>query len=272
MKLQSAFAIGGWSLVSTAVIRQWLATLRCRAEYGDCTVDPVHPDFQGAKIYIFWHENILFPLFLRGHCNISMLLSRHTDADILDRVARMMGFGAVRGSSYHGGSAALRELVQRAKTGSLTMTPDGPRGPRRRLAAGCIFLASTLGIPLVAMGFGYDRPWRAGTWDRFAIPRPGSRGRAVVSRAVHIPPDLDRQALEWHRAGVERLLNHLSDDAEQWACAGGTRPGDRAVRPQVSRTARWAAALPGPRGVSLLEEFERLGIAPHQPTADRLTA
>lgn len=260
MRLQSPFTIGALSLASTAVVRRWMATLRIRAEYGDPTIDPVHPAYQGAKIYVFWHENILLPLYLRGHCNISMLLSRHFDADILARVAGMMGFGVVRGSSFHGGSAAVRELSERAETGNLTMTPDGPRGPRRRLAAGCVFLASSLGIPLVAMGLGYDRPWRLGTWDRFAVPRPGSRGRAVVSRAIQIPPQLDRDQLERHRAGVERLLNHLSDDAQQWATMGGRRPGDQAVRPQVSRTARWAAALPAGTYVSLEAESERLGL------------
>lgn len=260
MRLQSPLAIGSVSLATTAVVRHWMATLRVRADYGDPTMDPVHPAYQGAKIYIFWHENILLPLYLRGHCNISMLLSRHFDADILARVAGMMGFGVVRGSSFHGGSAAVRELSDRAETGNLTMTPDGPRGPRRRLAAGCVFLASSLGIPVVAMGLGYDRPWRFGTWDRFAVPKPGSRGRAVVSRAVQIPPKLDREQLEWHRLGVERLLNHLSEDAEQWAVTGGRRPGDRLVRPQPSRTAGWAAALPACSGVTLEEEFERLGL------------
>jgi lysophospholipid acyltransferase (LPLAT)-like uncharacterized protein len=43
-----------------------------------------------------------------------MLLSRHADANILDRVARMMGFGVVRGSTFRGGSVALRELAERA--------------------------------------------------------------------------------------------------------------------------------------------------------------
>ena len=40
-----------------------------------------------------------------------MLLSRHADANVLDRVARMMGFGVVRGSTFRGGSTALRELA-----------------------------------------------------------------------------------------------------------------------------------------------------------------
>lgn len=261
MKLQSPFAIGAWSLVSTAGIRQWMGTLDCRADYADPTVDPVHPEYRGAKIYVFWHENILLPLYLRGHSNISMLLSRHWDANILDRVARMMGFGVVRGSTFNGGSTALRELAERAAHGNLTITPDGPRGPRRRLAAGCVFLASTLRIPIVAMGFGYQRPWRLGTWDHFAIPRPWSRARGVVSRAIAVPPDLDRDAIEWHRAGLERLLVHLSDDAEAWATAGTRRAGERPVRKEPSRVAAKAAALPGLPGVTLTEELRRVGLA-----------
>lgn len=260
MKIQSPLAVGAWSLVSTACIRQWMATLDCRADFGDITVDPVHPGYRGAKIYVFWHENILLPLYLRGHSNISMLLSRHVDANILDRVARMMGFGVVRGSTFRGGTEALRELAARATTGNLTITPDGPRGPRRRLAAGCVFLASTLRIPIVAMGFGYERPWRFGTWDRFALPRPWTRARGVVSRAIDIPPDLDRDGIEHHREGIERLLVALSDDAEEWATRGGRRPGERVVRKEPSRHAARAAALPGPPGVDLDDELARVGV------------
>jgi len=262
VKIKSPFAIGCWSLVASATIRHWMGTLDYQIDYADPEVDPVHRAYRSAKIYVFWHENILMPLHLRGHANISMLLSRHWDANILDRVARMMGFGVVRGSTFKGGSVALRELAERAAVGNLTITPDGPRGPRRRLAAGCVFLASTLGIPIVAMGLGYDRPWRAGTWDRFAIPRPWSRARGVISRAIAIPPELDRDGLERHRLGVERLLSHLSDDAEAWAMCGARRPTQRPGRREPSRVAARAAALPGPAGVSLDQELDRCGLEP----------
>lgn len=257
MKPTSPFAIGAWSLAATGAIRSWMSTLDCRADFAEPEVDPVHADYRGAKIYVFWHENILLPLFLRGHSNISMLLSRHADANILDRSARMMGFGVVRGSTFRGGSAALRELAERAAAGNLTITPDGPRGPRRRLAPGCVYLAGTLGIPIVAMGLGFARPWRLPTWDAFAIPRPCSRARAIVSRAVRVPAGLDRDGIEWHRAGIERLLTHVTDEAEAWATTGTRRPGAVAVHREPSRRAAWAAALPGPCGVSLADELER---------------
>ncbi len=88
------------------------------------------------KIYIFWHEYILYPLYLRGHCNLSMLLSQHLDAEVLSHVGAHMGFDFVRGSSSRGGAAALRELLAKSRKMNLTITPDGPRGPRRRLAQG----------------------------------------------------------------------------------------------------------------------------------------
>jgi hypothetical protein len=272
VKLESPLAIGGMSLVATAFIRHWMGTLDYRVDFGDPTVDPVHPDYRGTKIYVFWHENILLPLYLRGHSNIAMLLSRHHDADILARVAVMMGFGTVRGSTFKGGSVALRELAARAERENLTITPDGPRGPRRRLATGCIFLASTMRIPIVAMGFGYERPWRLGTWDRFAIPRPWSRARGVISRAIHVPADLDRDGLERQRAGVERLLVRLSDEAEDWAGSRLTRPGETHVRKEPSRHAKRSALVPGPEGVSLDDEMSRFGLEMPAIQSDRPAA
>ncbi len=272
MKLESSLTIGATSLLSTACIRQWMGTLDYRVDFGDPTVDPVNPDYRGTKIYVFWHENILLPLYLRGHSNIAMLLSRHHDADILARVAVLMGFGVVRGSTFKGGSVALRELASRAGSENLTITPDGPRGPRRRLAPGCVFLASTMRIPIVIMGFGYERPWRLGTWDRFAIPRPWSRARGVMSRAIHVPPDLDRDKLEQQRSGVERLLVHLSDEAEAWAGSRAQRPGEALVRKEPSRHARHSALIPGPAGVPLDAELARFGLLPAACQSDRPAA
>jgi hypothetical protein len=55
------------------------------------------------------------------------------------------------------------------------------------------------------------------SWDRFAVPRPYSRARAVVSPYVYVPPDLDRDGIEHYRGRVERLLNRLTLEAEAWA-------------------------------------------------------
>jgi hypothetical protein len=127
-------------------------------------------------------------------------------------------------------------------------------------------------IPIVAMGFGYERPWRLTTWDRFAIPRPWSRARSVVSRAIHVPADLSRDALERQRAGVERLLVHLSDDAEAWAGSRLSRSGETIIRKEPSRHAKRSALVAGPAGVSLDDELTRFGLAVSERQSDRPAA
>jgi lysophospholipid acyltransferase (LPLAT)-like uncharacterized protein len=220
MRLDTPFLNKLGGLLASAGIRAWMGTLDYKVAYYDRAVDPVFPECRGQKIYIFWHEYIAFPLYLRGHCNLSMLLSRHRDAEILSHVAHHMGFDFVRGSTKRGGVAALRQLLAKSREMHLTITPDGPRGPRRRMAPGPIYLASKLGLPLVLMGYGYDRPWRARSWDRSAIPRFFSRARAISTGEVFIPRDLDRAGIEFWRQKMERLLNRLTEDAEAWAESG----------------------------------------------------
>jgi lysophospholipid acyltransferase (LPLAT)-like uncharacterized protein len=235
--------LGG--LLAAKGIQAWMQTIDARAAYYDHTVDPVL-GIEGPRIYIFWHEYILLPLALRGHCHLSMLLSQHNDADILARIAQHFGFDCVRGSTYRGGARALWELEERSRTHHLTITPDGPRGPRRQLAQGPIYLASRLQIPIVCMGFGYDRPWRMKSWDRFAIPRMFSRARAVVGPPVMIPAELDRTGLETCRLRTERLLNGLTSEAAAWAAAGSRKAGEVVIRRQ------FAAPPPGrPRSLQI---------------------
>ena len=227
MKIQSPtlFKLGG--LLGTAAVRHWMSTLDYRVKYYNPAVDPAREECEGQKIYIFWHEYILFPFYLRGHCNIAMLLSRHQDAEILSYGAKYMGFDFVRGSTNRGGVAAIRELIDKGQAMHLTITPDGPRGPRRVLAPGPIYLASRLGIPIVAMGWGFDRPYRfRKAWDQFAIPRPFSRARALISDELHVPRNLDRDGIEHYRAQVGAVMNRLTDEAESWAESGVALPGE----------------------------------------------
>ncbi len=241
-KESNKLLIGLGGLLAAATVRTWMSTLDYKAAFYDPTVDPVDYRCDGRKIYIFWHEYILLPLHMRGYADLAMLLSRHRDADILLEVARHMGFHCVRGSSFAGGAAALRELERKAQSMHLAITPDGPRGPRRVLAQGPVYLSSKLGLPIVAMGFGYSNPWRLGSWDRFAVPKPYSRARAVVSPAMSIPPDLDRDGVEHYRLQVEAMLNRLTLEAEAWAEAGTPKIGE-AVPPRTPAFARQLAAV-----------------------------
>ncbi len=238
-------------LLSRVGVRAWMGTLDTQVAYYDPTVDPAYPLGQQPRIYIFWHEYILLPFYARSHCNLSILLSQHRDADILGQAARLNGFGLVRGSTRRGGATALRKLLDQGELKHLAITPDGPRGPRRRLAQGPIYLASKLQMPLVLLAFGFDRPWRVPSWDRFAIPRPGSRARAVVSPEIRVPAGLNRDGQEHFRQHVEALLNRLNDEAEAWAVSGVRKQGQcdlvpGPVQPWRVRRFRPACICPTP--------------------------
>jgi lysophospholipid acyltransferase (LPLAT)-like uncharacterized protein len=218
-----------------------MRTMEVRVVYYDPSVDVVSRDFAGPMIYVLWHEYLLVPMSFRGHCNMAMLISQHRDGQMLTWAAYHLGFDTVRGSSTRGGVAALREITRRRRNLNLAITPDGPRGPRRVLAPGAIYLSSKLQMPVVAMGLACQRPWRLRSWDRFAIPRPFGRIRAIVGPAMQIPPDLDREGIEHYRREVERLLNRLTEEAEVWAESGSWKRGEAPGRAQPARHLRLAA-------------------------------
>ena len=56
MKIESRFLNQLGGLLSTAAVRWWMGTLDYKVAYYDPTIDPVFPECQGQKIYIFWHD------------------------------------------------------------------------------------------------------------------------------------------------------------------------------------------------------------------------
>jgi lysophospholipid acyltransferase (LPLAT)-like uncharacterized protein len=223
-------------LAMSTIVYRWMSTLEYQGFYYDPSIDASRPEFRGPVIIIFWHEYIPFLFYLRGHNNFAMLLSQHRDADLLAQAARLNGFGTVRGSSTRGGTGAIREMMDLGQNTNLTITPDGPRGPRRRLAMGPVYLAAKLGIPLVPVGLAYANPWRLKTWDKFAIPKPFSRARAISGPRIYIPAQADPQEMEQCRQSVERTLNTLTEEAERWADGNYRVAGSQTVRKAVRCT------------------------------------
>lgn len=214
---------GGFLL--SLIIRFWMRTLDYRLYHYDRSVDPSLPEFRGPVIFILWHEYVLVPFHLRNHTQLGILASRHRDAEWLSQMALMNGFRVFRGSSGRGGVGAMKAMFNQPDVSGLVLTPDGPRGPRREMAPGAIFLASKLQIPLVPVGFGFAKPWRnRRSWDKFPIPKPGSRSRIILGPRISIPDKLTREELESYRLSVQRSLNCLTEAAEAWAASNQPCP------------------------------------------------
>ena len=216
------------------VLPSALDMIDLRIAHFDRSVDPARPEYHEHVVFSFWHEYISVVLPRWGHTPLTILCSQHRDGEWVNQTGLALGLRVVRGSTSRGGSSAIRQLKKNCKTSSLAISPDGPRGPRREMALGPVYLASLLGLPIVPVGIGIDNPWRLNTWDKFAIPRPLSRVRHIFGPKIFIPRKSSREDLEAFRKGIQDLTNDLCDAAEAWALSGekmvGEQPFTRARR------------------------------------------
>lgn len=220
MKIRNKKFIRAVAWAGSWVVRAWVGTLRYEYNPLGPNMDPRRPEIAGRYLYAFWHENLLLPAYCYGRPDINILISQHADGELIAEICRHLHFSVVRGSTTRGGVEALRQMVRLGKDAHLAITPDGPRGPRRQVQSGLVYLAARTGLPIVPIGIGYGRAWRMKSWDRFAVPKPFTVGTVVTAPSVFIPPDADRDALEAYRLQVEQAITYANDLAEQWAQTG----------------------------------------------------
>jgi hypothetical protein len=227
MKLRHPWVIRLAAAGAAGAIRLWTGSLRPRVALRGPERHPADPG-AGHYIYAFWHESLLLltPFKVRA----TVLSSQHADGELMAQVCGHLGLGVVRGSTTRGGGPALLELVRRGRESHLAITPDGPRGPRRRVQPGVAYLAALARLPVVPVGVGCASAWRAGSWDRLLLPRPGSAVRYVAGPAIRVPAGLERTGLERFRRLVEDELLAATEAAERWA-AGGPRPAPDPAHP-----------------------------------------
>lgn len=228
-------AAAGW--LGTQVARALFRSLRF--EYRPLAVNcaPARLSADGRFIYCIWHENLLLPTIYFGCPDIAVLISKHADGQILGSLITSLGMSMVCGSTNRGGVEAVRKLIgEQTPWRHLAVTPDGPRGPRRVVQAGIVYVASRTGMKIVPVGVGYRRPWRAGSWDRFAIPKPFTRAKILTAEPIGVPAGLKAAELERHRLRVQAEMDRLNGLAERWAEIGRL---DRAPLPdnQLTRLA-----------------------------------
>jgi lysophospholipid acyltransferase (LPLAT)-like uncharacterized protein len=178
-------------------------------------------------ILAFWHSRlILMPYVYPGH-RISVLISRHRDAEIIGRILHKFGFDLSRGSSSDGGAAGMRDVLRKVRDGhDIAFTPDGPRGPRRRAKTGVVAVARLTGLPIIPVTFSASRGRRLRSWDRTLVPRPFCRGLYLCGDPLRCPRDADPSEQESVRGRLEAELDRITDlaDAETGLGVEEARP------------------------------------------------
>jgi lysophospholipid acyltransferase (LPLAT)-like uncharacterized protein len=107
-------------------------------------------------ISCFWHGRLLAMPFAYKRGKGKALISRHRDGELIARIVRYFGLGAIRGSFGKAGAvSSLREMLRAAKEGSdIGITPDGPKGPCHTFKKGILDFARMSRRPIVLLAYG----------------------------------------------------------------------------------------------------------------------
>jgi|SRR5690554_1153289 len=166
-------------------------------------------------ILAFWHGTMLLPWFVHRNERNTALISKSKDGELLSKILKRWNYEVIRGSSSSGGDAALRLMIDHARNkNTIAITPDGPRGPAKKMKAGAVITAKKSGVPVVLAGAGYYKKRILNNWDSFQIPAFFTKAKLVYSEPIYVNPGLDYDSTNEMIIFCENKLNELQSEAE----------------------------------------------------------
>ncbi|WP_214646493.1 lysophospholipid acyltransferase family protein [Sneathiella litorea] len=186
-------------------------------------------------ILAFWHGRLLMmPISVQRKTPVHVMISHHGDGEIIARTIKHWGQESIRGSATKGAAAAIKQMLKVLKKGEVAViTPDGPRGPRMRAQEGVVRLAALSGLPVYPVSFSTTRGKILGSWDRFFLAAPFSRGVVIWGDAIEVPRHDKDGAFQKARNAIEDSLNEITHAADK-ACGREMvepEPRDKLVKP-----------------------------------------
>lgn len=172
------------------------------------------------EIIVFFHEHlfIMAPILPTG---CSALQSPHPDGRVLAGACRLFGLRPVWGSSNRSALSGLRQIARDVKAGrSAVITPDGPRGPARKISMGPVSLAQLTGARITLVAWSAKRCWRAKSWDKMRFPKPFSPVVCIWSEPVELASTKSKTELETQRLMLEARLQELVSETERQTTEG----------------------------------------------------
>jgi len=166
-------------------------------------------------ITVTWHNRLLFypAMFKRPIRKKTVaMVSASRDGQYVTDICRLFGIRSVRGSSSKKGFVAFTDALKFLEEKcNISITPDGPRGPRYKMSKGPIALASMTGYRVLPVSVNYSSYWELRSWDKFQIPKPWAKITLVLGNPIKIPADLSDEDTEKWRKTVEDALNAISE-------------------------------------------------------------
>jgi len=185
-------------------------TVRFRIE-GWEKLEKVMADGKGGLL-LPWHGVTLLPIYYCRHMGFYSIVSLSRDGELQNRLLRSRGFHTIRGSSARQGARALLESIRKLKEGEvMAITPDGPKGPPKKVQPGTVHLAQRSGCPILPVGVACSPCKRLRSWDSHMIPTPFARAVIVFGDPLYVAADEDETAAARR---IEEAINTAEAKAE----------------------------------------------------------
>ena len=169
-------------------------------------------NLSGNYILTLWHGNIFYLFYyLRRRPDFHLLISPSLDGDLLARLAQLMGYSIIRGSTFKKAVSSGRSLIKVLRSGErIIIIADGSRGPRIKAQAGSIQIAGMTNSPLIPMTYEAKRKFYLDTWDRFILPFPFTHCSVIFGKPISVPNRPNERVVWQKQDELEKALNHLT--------------------------------------------------------------
>lgn len=172
---------------------------------------------EGQKPFLvnLWHDRLMLaPCVWHWTNPLHVLASNHRDGRLIARVVEHFNMPAVYGSTGKG-VAAARDLIRLVKNGKyIAIIPDGPKGPRHKLAPGTVVISRLTKTDILPFSFCVKRYFRFNSWDRFIFVWPFNRGVMVWGKPIKWS-ELKDMTEEEACSYVESKINECSKKAHR---------------------------------------------------------
>ena len=197
------------------VVYLWCATLRMKNLNSEA--ENQIKSLTGPYILTLWHGRIFYLFyFLRNRPDYFLLISPSADGDLLAKLARLMGYSVIRGSTFKKAVPAARSLIRVLRDGQrIIIIADGSRGPRCVAQSGSLQLAAITRLPLFPMTFSAKNKVALNTWDKFILPLPFTRCCINFGSPIYLASRTSEELVEEKRLELETNLNHLSSECDK---------------------------------------------------------
>lgn len=142
-----------------------------------------HPDAYHENdqsfIVCLWHDRLMTaPCVWKWKKPLHVLASAHKDGRLIADIVSSFDMPAIYGSTgKRGAVAAARKIVEIIEAkGCVAIIPDGPTGPRHKVAAGILAISKITNTDILPFSCCVKRFYKFNSWDKFIFAFPFNRG------------------------------------------------------------------------------------------------